>query len=125
MKEPLTDTPLTPGRGTTHNPSLMVEVAEQGRNINNESLSKHRAIPQDNKNASTFFTKSVLDRYPDVVKSNIGRPSSGRVACLYLLGLNPRSAFYENDSETILCLTADSEVVGKTKFEAFKSSGKL
>jgi hypothetical protein len=40
MKESLTYAPLTPGRGTTHNPSFMVEVAEQGRDIENESLSK-------------------------------------------------------------------------------------
>jgi len=92
--------------------------------INNPSpsLCKYRAIPQNNKNASTFFTKGIFDWRPDIVESNIGRASSGWVARLYLLGLNPRPTFYENDSEAILCLTSDSEVVSKAKFEAFKSN---
>jgi hypothetical protein len=80
MEKSLTDTSLTPGRGTAHNPSLVVEVAECSMNINNASLFKYRlryTVPQNNKYASTFFTKNIFDGRPDIVESNICRASSG------------------------------------------------
>jgi hypothetical protein len=113
----LADTALAPRRGTAHDPSLVVEVAviEQVRfSWRTWQIPK---APEDDENTSTIFTKSVLHWYLDIVKGDISGTGGRRIARLNLFGLHTRSSFNKDDGESILSLTADSEVIGETGSE--------
>jgi hypothetical protein len=61
-------------------------------------------VTKNDEDPSAFLTKSVSNRYPDIIKCDIGRSSGTRVRCLNLLGLDTWSTFDEHDGETIFGL---------------------
>lgn len=72
-------------------------------------VTHHCYIPQNDKNSSTFLTKSVLNRDSNVVEGNVGCACRCWIACFDLPRFYARSALDKNDSETILSLAAYSE----------------
>ena len=80
----LDNTSLTPRRRTAHYPTFVVKVA------------------QHDEDSSALFTKRVLDRDTNVIKSDVGRSSRGGVRRLDWLGFNSGTTFNKQDGESIL-----------------------
>lgn len=95
----LDDSALTSGRGAAHDPSLVVEVT------------------QDNEYSSSLRSKSVLNRDLNVVESDEGSTSCGRVAGLDLTGFDTFTTLNEHDSEAILSLASDGEADRGVKYQ--------
>ena len=90
----LDDEPLRTGRRAAEHPALVVEVAEH------------------DEDAAPLLPEGVLDRYLDFVKGDVCGASCGRVGSLDLPRFDALAALYQDDSEPVLRLAADSEADG-------------
>ena len=64
-------------------------------------------VPEDDKDPTTNFSERVTNGYTDVVKGDVSRSGSWRVASLDVARFDSRSALNQDDSETILTETSE------------------
>ena len=74
-------------------------------------------VTQDNEYSSSLRSKSVLNRDLNVVESDEGSTSCGRVAGLDLTGFDTFTTLNEHDSEAILSLASDGEADRGVKYQ--------